>query len=51
MENVGIIIDKRLNKNCVGKEGIISTKKSKVKICVIKTDEEIMIANFTRKLL
>lgn len=37
-------IDDELNYSCRGKEGLISTKDSKIKVAVIPTDEEVMIA-------
>ncbi len=43
-EALGIIIDKELNNELRGKEGLISTEESKIKVAVIPTDEEIMIA-------
>jgi acetate kinase len=45
LEWLGIKLDKELNDNTVrGKEGIISTKDSKVKVYVIPTNEELIIA-------
>jgi acetate kinase len=42
---LGIKLDKELNENIVrGKEGIISTKDSRVKVYVIPTNEELIIA-------
>jgi len=49
IESIGISIDKRKNKKI--KEGIISTNNSKVKVMVIPTDEEKMIAIETIKLV
>ena len=40
----GVVIDKELNYNLRGKEGIISSKESKIPVVVIPTDEEVMIA-------
>jgi acetate kinase len=51
MDNLGIVLDQKLNEKSVGIDAVISSKKSKVKILVIKTDEEVMIANFTKKLI
>ena len=44
-------IDKEINMPLRGKEGLISTSDSKVKVVVIPTDEEVMIARDTVKLL
>ena len=43
-EAFGVKIDKELNYNLRGKEGVISTPDSKIKVVVIPTDEEVMIA-------
>ena len=43
-EALGVEIDHELNKTLRGKEALISTPNSKVKIAVIPTDEEVMIA-------
>jgi len=40
----GIEIDPEANRQVVGKEGIISSINSKVKVCVIPTNEELLIA-------
>lgn len=49
-EALGIVIDEEANKN--GKEkGLISTPTSNVKVYVIPTDEELMIARDTKKIL
>ena len=50
-EPFGIKIDKEINMPLRGKEGLISTSDSKVKVVVIPTDEEVMIARDTVKLL
>ena len=47
---LGIEIDKEKN-NCRGKEVVISTPDSKVTVCVIPTNEEIMIARDTKELV
>ena len=47
---LGIKIDKEAN-NCRGKEVVISTPDSKVTVCVIPTNEEIMIARDTLELV
>ncbi len=51
MEWMGVKIDNRLNASVRGKEVILSTDDSKVKVCVIPTDEELMIASDTMTLL
>lgn len=44
MQYMGIEIDKELNAKVHGDEALLSTKESKVKVVVIPTDEELMIA-------
>ena len=51
LEFLGIKIDKEVNKGLRGVETIISTDDSKVTVCVIPTDEELMIATDTMELL
>ncbi len=51
MEYMGIKIDKEKNAQIRGEEAIISTPDSKVKVVVIPTDEELMIATDTMALL
>ena len=48
---LGINLDEKANLETVGKEGVISTSDSKVKVCVIPTNEELMIARDTRALV
>ena len=43
-EALGVKIDNELNYNARGKEALISTPDSKIKVAVIPTDEEVMIA-------
>ncbi len=43
-EALGIVIDNDLNYSARGKEAVISAPESKVKVVVIPTDEEVMIA-------
>src|SRR5574344_1720774 len=50
MEYMGIKLDFELNRKTRSTETIISTKDSKVKVCVIPTDEELMIAMDTMNL-
>ena len=47
LQFLGITLDEKANLETVGKEGIISTKDSKVRVCVIPTNEELMIARDT----
>lgn len=47
---LGITLDEKAN-DCRGKEAVISTADSKVKVCIIPTDEELMIASDTAALV
>lgn len=51
LEWMGISIDVQKNSTLRGKEAVISLPDSKVKVCVIPTDEELMIAEDTMNLL
>lgn len=51
MEYMGVKLDAEKNKGIRGEEAIISTPDSKVTVCVIPTDEELMIATDTMNLL
>ncbi len=52
MENLGVVIDKKKNKNFRrGEIEKISSKKSKVKIFIIPTNEELMMAIDTQKIV
>ena len=51
LEFMGVKIDTEKNKTVRGEEAIISTPDSKVKVVVIPTDEELMIATDTMNLL
>ena len=51
LEFLGVEIDKELNKGLRGVEKVISTDDSKVTVCIIPTDEELMIATDTTNLL
>jgi acetate kinase len=44
---LGVEIDKKLNASIRGKEALLSTPNSKIKVAVIPTDEEVMIARDT----
>ena len=46
-EALNVKIDKELNNTIRGKEALISTNDSKIKVAVIPTDEEVMIARDT----
>ena len=48
---MGINIDEEVNNGIRGKEAVISTADSKVKVVVIPTDEELMIASDTMTIL
>ena len=48
---LGVEIDEKRNEECKGEEGEISTKKSKVKVFVIPTNEELMIAKETMEII
>ena len=50
-EALGVKLDEELNKSCFGEEMVISAKDSKIKVCVIPTDEEVMIARDIVRLL
>lgn len=47
LEFLGAKIDKKVNEEMAGKDGIISTQDSKVKILSVTTDEEYVIAKDT----
>lgn len=51
MEYLGIEVDTELNNSGSGKESLISTENSKVKVYVIPTDEELMIGEETKLIL
>ena len=51
MEFMGVKVDEALNATIRGKEAVISTPDSKVKVVVIPTDEELMIASDTAGLV
>lgn len=51
LEFIGASVDKEKNMTVHGEEAIISTPDSKVKVCVIPTDEELMIAKDTMALV
>ena len=51
MEFMGVKVDEALDATIRGKEAVISTPDSKVKVVVIPTDEELMIASDTAALV
>lgn len=51
LEYMGVKIDRAVNETIHGDEAVISTADSKVKVVVIPTDEEMMIASDTMALL
>jgi acetate kinase len=51
MEFLGIVFDKQANQKAFGKFGIISSKKSKVCVMVVPTNEELEIAEQTLKVI
>ncbi len=51
MEFMGVKVDEALNATIRGREAVISTPDSKVKVVVIPTDEELMIASDTAALV
>ncbi len=51
MQYLGVEIDKELNTKTRGKEALLSTPESKIKIVVIPTDEEFMIASDTKEIV
>ena len=48
---MGVKVDEEFNKTLRGREAIISTPDSRVKVVVIPTDEELMIARDTAELV
>lgn len=51
LDFLGITIDKEKNDKIRGKEAVISTPDSRVKVVVVPTDEEIVIARDTKELV
>ena len=50
LEFLGAVIDKKVNEEMAGQDGIISTPESTVKILSVTTDEEYVIAKDTYEL-
>jgi acetate kinase len=44
---MGVVIDNKRNRATIGREGLISSEKSKVKVLCIPTDEQLVIAHDT----
>lgn len=52
MENLGIVLDEEKNKNFKrGEVQVISAKKSKVKVLIVPTNEELMMARDTKNIV
>ena len=51
LQFIGVELDKEMNNKIHGDEAIISTPESKVKVVVVPTDEEMMIASDTMAIL
>jgi len=51
MDFLGLRIDEEANRDTVGKTGIISSEQSSVRVLVVPTDEELAIADETKKCL
>lgn len=51
LDYLGIEIDIERNRGCVGVEGVISSDSSRVKVMVIPTDEELLIARETVRII
>lgn len=51
LDQLGIELDEQLNNSTQGKEAVISKPGSKVKVMVIPTNEELVVARETRRLL
>ncbi len=51
MEYMGIVLDGKKNETVFGEEVVISAEDSKVKVIVVPTDEELMIAKDTKRIV
>ena len=51
MEFIGLLLDVEKNKLIHGEEAVISAPESKVKVMVVPTNEELMIAMDTAEIL
>jgi acetate kinase len=51
LEDIGIVLDPKLNSETRAKEGVISAANSRVKLMVIPTNEELVVAREVKRLL
>jgi acetate kinase len=51
LEDIGIVLDSKLNSETRAKEGVISAANSRVKLLVIPTNEELVVAREVKRLL
>jgi acetate kinase len=51
LDQLGILLDAALNAKAAGREGVISTPESRVKVMVIPTNEELVVAREVRRFL
>ena len=51
LDQLGLVLDPAKNQNLRGKEGVISTDQSRVKVMVIPTNEELVVAREVKRLL
>ena len=50
LDNLGVQFDPKANEQCVGKEGVISKPGSPIKLLVVPTNEELLIARDTAEI-
>ncbi len=51
LEGLGMVLDVARNRSCIGREGEISADDSPIKLLVIPTNEERLIARETRRVV
>ena len=51
LDFIGIEMDKAVNEGVLGEEAVVSTESSKVKVIVVPTDEELVIARDTKQIV
>jgi acetate kinase len=51
LDGLGMVLDTQRNRECVGQEGPISADDSPIKLLVIPTKEELLIARATRQVV
>lgn len=51
LDQLGVVIDPQANEALQGREGVISAPESRVKVMVIPTNEELVVARETKRLL